>query len=182
MQIRHWSKTLPTIELSNVSNWSLGNYTTAKANVERKITFTMKYKYDCKDIVTGYDKLRIFSDMFGLNFGLDVLWEAVPFSFVVDWFFNAGNFLSQTRKPSYPVRLDIMSYGYSIKSELEGDTTMTFYPHPLASSPCMFSTYKKKVYKRVPCAPESGSFFINYNNRYDYGKLALTCSLFLANR
>lgn len=46
-----------------------------------------------------------------------VLWDALPFSFVMDWVLKVGDFLSQFDEGSIPVQLTLDSYLISVKFE-----------------------------------------------------------------
>jgi hypothetical protein len=78
-------------------------------------TATMRYVYQMPDIDQSLLELYAWLDYFGLNLNPQVVWDAIPYTFVVDWFFNVGDFLSQLRKKWIPVSIRIIDFGVSEK-------------------------------------------------------------------
>jgi len=64
-------------------NWKFTDVT----NTEMRVSYVVKYK------LRGGETSWI--DTFGLQNPAIVIWEVIPFSFVVDWFLPIGNFLEQ---------------------------------------------------------------------------------------
>jgi len=57
-------------------------------------TMTLDYSYTLKDF-GAWAPILAGLDRFGINVSLSDLWEVVPFSFVVDWFYNVQSILSK---------------------------------------------------------------------------------------
>jgi hypothetical protein len=67
----------------------------------------------------------------GLSHDVTDLWEALPYSFVVDWFLPIQTFLEQFKPrevdPSWLLTLDAW---YSVKTETKGYTVEEYTPRP----------------------------------------------------
>jgi len=82
-----------------------------------KYTATMTYTYQYPDIDSDLEGLYALLDAIGLNLNPQIIWDAIPYSFVVDWFFNVGDFLAQLRKKWVPVTITIKEFGVSVKMQ-----------------------------------------------------------------
>lgn len=83
-------------------------------------TATMTYTYQFPDIDESMLLLYAFLDSVGLNLNPQIIWDAVPYTFVVDWFVNVGDFLSQLRKKWIPIAITIKDFGVSAKYSFHG--------------------------------------------------------------
>jgi hypothetical protein len=54
---------------------------------------------------------------FGISDVIATIWEAIPFSFVVDWFFNVGNMLASIEDylAGDPLPIVILDFAHSVK-------------------------------------------------------------------
>lgn len=87
--------------------------------VKRQRTFrlgiTVKYRYSLPDFLTQWEEtLFAFLAQIGYRPGLKTLWELIPFSFVVDWFYNVESMLP-SGPSAYPVKVDIIDICLSQK-------------------------------------------------------------------
>lgn len=144
---------------------------------------TMVYTYTCPELDQEYGELKALCDMVGLRLGPSQIWEAIPFSFVVDWFFRVQDMLKRNEQPLLGVDLDVIDYGYSYK-EVE-KVTKVFEFMPVCGSSTVLkhvaSVGESKTYVRRRSLPESGGFFINRGN-YGPHQLALSASLLVLNK
>jgi hypothetical protein len=122
---------------------------------------TMKYTYH---IPLGLDTLRetvAWLDAFGVYWDPQVLWNAIPFSFIVDWFFNVGDWLHQKlSKPNYPVKLRVIDFCISVKADclMEGSvriplSTLTVPIDDPGNIAYFNMQDRSRVYKRIVCVP-----------------------------
>jgi hypothetical protein len=75
---------------------------------------TLKYYFVCPELSSILNRLKAFADLFGL---LDptVFWDVIPFSFLIDWFFDVSSWIHNNLKPRvYPVDTVITDYCESI--------------------------------------------------------------------
>jgi len=178
-QIRHYTKTLVNAE--GVAETSLGPYVKGISTYTRnaRMNATMRYTYDCPDVVTMGQKLDILRDSLGLRFGIPQLWEAIPFSFVVDWFFRVGDWTERSfQKPLFPVKLTVTDYCVSYKCQIDTSGVVELSNARLGPAPayCDVGTHSHKKYVRERQLPSSGATFIN-SGHYGQNQLALSASL-----
>jgi len=65
---------------------------------------------------SGLNKLAAYFDVAGLGDPLSIIWEAIPFSFLVDYFVSVGKFVSQFDHDFTFIPITIVNFGYSIKT------------------------------------------------------------------
>jgi hypothetical protein len=125
---------------------------------QRIINYRMVYHLSCKasydmpDLTTSSGALAATLDSMGFVLGPSVVWNAIPYSFVVDWFSNVGDILS-----TYDFRFS--DWNFKIHSACESLT----YKHkekgyilpryPMGLNPKMFAKsydLKKQSYVRTP--------------------------------
>jgi hypothetical protein len=69
-----------------------------------RYTATMRYSFDVSLLSDAELYARAWVEAFGANRPLGVLWDAVPLSFVVDWFADIGTWLSSLSEvPVIPI-------------------------------------------------------------------------------
>lgn len=177
-QVRHYSKTILNDE--GVTDSSLGPSSRGHVTYTRSVKMfaTMRYIYDCPDIVTFGQKLDVFRDSLGLRFGLPQLWEAIPFSFVVDWFYRVGDWLEQNQEPLFPVKLTVNDYCVSYKCKIDTSGLFELQGARLGPDPYFqgIGTKSHRKYVRERQLPSSGATFIN-SGHYGQNQLALSASL-----
>lgn len=140
---------------------------------------TMDYTYSCPNLDNLQGQIRALRDLLGLRFGLSQLWEAIPFSFVVDWFIRVGDWLKQYEQPLVPVNLTVVDYceSYKIESSIEWEYYGVSPCGPQVGATTQYMGNRNtKVYVRRRSLPNSGSFFIN-PGQFGGNQLALSASL-----
>lgn len=88
-----------------------------------KVACTMKYKYTLVDAfgnpINLKDKnlLRMgaYLDSLGVRLDPSILWDLVPFSFVVDWFLSVGDWLESFSRNNLNSVIEILDCCYSVK-------------------------------------------------------------------
>jgi hypothetical protein len=118
---------------------------------------TMKFTYFAPDLLKSYGELRAILDAFNIYWDPQVIWNAIPFSFIVDWFFNVGDWLhNQFSAPNAPVYTRIIDFCTSVKVDIvtEGDL---WVPSNLlvTGSPDSYLNWRDryKLYHRKPGVP-----------------------------
>lgn len=78
---------------------------------------SMRFNYDCTSIQGLLGTLRAKLNAFGVDRLISSLWEAIPYSFVVDWFVNVGKMLESLESTLvsdlFPIR--ILDFCHSVK-------------------------------------------------------------------
>jgi len=66
------------------------------ATVSRHVQGFLVYRCGTLEVLTNLNKtLHGFLDSIGFELNPRIIWDAVPFTFVIDWFFGIGGFLDQ---------------------------------------------------------------------------------------
>jgi hypothetical protein len=97
---------------------------------------------------------RAWIEASGLNRPLSVVWNYIPFSFVVDWFTNVGDWAeSLLQEPAIPIVIEDFSHSvkYSYQTEIEISDWNGKYVAPLAKS--YISYYERKRDNPATVAP-----------------------------
>lgn len=77
----------------------------------------MDYAYTLRKM--SYQRLRILAmlDTLGLTLYPSQIWEAIPWSFVIDWFVNVGSYLESYESSMVDPELSIVGFMHSLKYE-----------------------------------------------------------------
>lgn len=99
--------------------------------------------------------LKAYLDALGFQLDAGIIWEAIPFSFVLDWFYDVGHFVSRFRTDTLelPVVLETSYLQYYEEATVRNNwvgTNTNFQP-VLKSGQC--GTYRK-IFHRVPIFPD----------------------------
>jgi hypothetical protein len=180
-QRRYYSETVPETETSPHLNWNIRDFRGySKTKVVR--TATMTYQYDLEDIVSLLDQLQALRDILGLRLTPSVIWEAIPFSFVVDWFLNVGEFLKSRENAILEPTVFIIDYSISYKLQFDGE--IDYYYTPKGNGPVKnMNVYilKGSIYKRRKCLPDTDGSPLSLS-LLSSNQLALAASLFNVRR
>lgn len=124
LQVRHYTETLDgpcktsedalITHTNEGTSWPVDFRRSHNASLVT-LTCTMKYTYQLPELDQEATRIRAFLDTIGAQLDLYTVWEAIPYSFVVDWFFNVGSYLKQFRTRWIPVTVYIKSLGVSGK-------------------------------------------------------------------
>jgi hypothetical protein len=167
--------------------YSTVKYTKKVPPCKIQVVATMKFKYtidrEFNDIVTFARYLGLRS----IGSTLKITWDAIPFSFVIDWFWKVGNYLASFDDGAIPVKLTVLDYCVSTKYRREsylyvegtgyGGTYMT---------PAVCSNGRASItdYQRTPLRPDIPAAAINLPviDGLSIRELALGGSLLYMNR
>jgi hypothetical protein len=93
----------------------------------------------------------------GLSFNLKSIWDAIPWSFLVDWVIKVGDFLDGLSRGVLDPVLDILDYSWSIKRERHIQIYAAFsHDLPAGASTIPWNsivdypTYRETAYRRQP--------------------------------
>lgn len=130
IQTRHWRLPTETKKTSQDRDWPLdGNwYGVTRWSTEGKRDFyvTMKYTYRIVDALgnpidtrdTDLLKMGAWLDSLGINMNPAILWDLIPFSFVVDWFVKVGDWLEGFKVNNLNSAVTILDMCYSTKTQV----------------------------------------------------------------
>lgn len=90
---------------------------------------TIDYTYslpDYKSFKSMRRTLRGFLDAFGVKFDPSIIWNAIPFSFVVDWVVDVGGWLRQFSTNDLGLQVVVHSASHSVKYAQVSQSTARF--------------------------------------------------------
>jgi len=79
---------------------------------------TSHFTYDIPKL-SGWTKWLSLLDYLGINLNPKILWEATPFSFVVDWFTRVGDYLENFKETNVSIPIRYTDISYSLKYEVK---------------------------------------------------------------
>ena len=115
----HYVQRIPASKTSSEQDLTFFGYarsvTVETTTEEVELHATMQFSYS----VGGYSRLLQeiggWMDALGINLNAQIVWNAIPFSFVVDWFFNVGEWLGSQKGEVLPVITSVTQYCHSVK-------------------------------------------------------------------
>jgi hypothetical protein len=116
------------------------------------VTGTFVYSYAMPDAGGLRSKIGGFLDALGLNVDPSIVWNAIPFTFVVDWFFDVSRWLQSLRMESLGIAVRLESCSVSCKTEASCAYTLTW---PQAGWSHTGAIVKRFGYERVVLDPAS---------------------------
>jgi hypothetical protein len=88
-------------------------------STEPRYHATMRFTYDASALQGALGYLRARLNAFGVDRLLSSYWEAVPYSFIVDWFINVGDVLASLEDYLItPLPIVILDFVHSIKYKI----------------------------------------------------------------
>lgn len=108
-----------------------------------------RWVVDYDPVKAAWEKVRFFNRYFSTGKFLTAAFEAIPFSFVLDWITNVGDLFRQLELPTV-LRSDMQSVGWSQKQKgvLEG-----YAANPAGGPPIQLARMEFKDYIRRPGLP-----------------------------
>jgi hypothetical protein len=119
-QKRHFQYVISASEpIVNTQNVSIGSVPRTLRHETRcgdiQYHATMVYRYTTGTLPDLAKHILGWLDAFGVNANPRTLWDAVPFSFVVDWFFGVGDWLNSLKAEWLPANVLIIDFCHSAK-------------------------------------------------------------------
>jgi hypothetical protein len=161
----HYSASLPSnIDNQNVTSTpiNLPNLD-GQSSCRREIIYspaqfnaTMAYSYSIPEAMKRNIALRALLDSLGVNANPQIIWAAIPWSFVIDWVTGVGQWLSQFRIRNIEPTVNISWFQYSVKSVRTTNTykTVGIGGTHINGTEVPVITRKDKTYQRsVPFKP-----------------------------
>jgi hypothetical protein len=137
----------------NTVNWS--------GTVSRTKSAGLIYRPEPFQVIDGYDKmLRAYLDALGFELNPRILWDALPFTFVLDWFFGIGSWLERHKYDALELPfLYVDSYvQYREIVQLESRLTMVRTDTTPASFTLPPTVTSRIYYERIPSRPTEDGF------------------------
>jgi hypothetical protein len=114
----------------------------AVSYVTREFNATMEYSYSLPSWTNEDSLMEALLDRMGVNLNPRIIWNAIPWSFVVDWVIGVGRWLDQFKERNIEPTLYIRGACYSVKVVRFITTAVGFD----STDPC--ATIEESAYKR----------------------------------
>jgi hypothetical protein len=152
--------TYPTSVVGSIAYPSGSHSANYRATCQRKLTAYIAYAPQPLAVMGGMDAvLRGLLDSMGFELNPRIIWDAIPFSFVIDWFFNVGGFLSRFKIDALELPIHLIDSFLSYKEDTTiewswkraNDGTYTTVPNSTAAR------IDRKFFHRMPIYPDFAS-------------------------
>jgi len=87
---------------------------------------TMRYIYTLPWLGEAEEKIRVMMDTLGVRLDPGILWDAIPFSFIVDWVADVSSYLHSFAKNNFPIETHIGDFCHSLTSHYEAEILVSF--------------------------------------------------------
>jgi hypothetical protein len=147
-------------DVTHTGSVSATTYVDAKWNARytRKATAYIAYRFEPLLALGTWDRdLRAVMSIMGVELNPRILWDAIPFSFVVDWFLNVGKVLSRFKIPALELPVSFADSFIQYKGELSIESVTTLdIGNPNATPPTVWpsSVTLEKYFMRLPILPD----------------------------
>lgn len=89
----------------------------------------LKFKYlEIPEMSNTELELRGLLDTLGFELNPRIIWDALPFTFVIDWFFGVGSWLQNFKIDTLELPISCLDASVSYKEVLKVESTTTFNP------------------------------------------------------
>jgi hypothetical protein len=87
---------------------------------------TLKFRYDVSSLSDLELSIQAWAQAMGIDKPLSVVWNAIPFSFVVDWFVDVGDWIDSLQaEPVLPIVIE--SFSHSLKYSYRADALLSYW-------------------------------------------------------
>lgn len=122
-------------------------------------TGTLRYsiKFDSK--MRAHAHTLGLLDALGLQFNPKFVWDAIPWSFVIDWVAKVGNLLEQLKTSNLAPQVIITDYCHSYKRQFSIEQFIAFgVTNPQKFPAALVSTWAYSYYIREPAVPNTSLY------------------------
>jgi hypothetical protein len=151
----HWQ--IPLTEFVNVnesktlipSDYYGGHLLSRVVSIkEARFCVTVDYAYDLRGISRERALVDGLLDYLGVNINPAIIWNAIPWSFVIDWAFGVSQWLNQMKIRNIEPYTVIYRSMYSIKVNRKVDTFLRAHQNGPEKTTVPVSTLEEKAYCR----------------------------------
>jgi len=107
-----------------------------------------RFRYKLPDMSLITNQLKAFLDALGVRRDLSIVWNAVRFSFIIDWFFDVGRWLGELSVDNLNIDLVLEDFCHSAK--YSSRCRIYNYDYEI---PYLVSEYRSRFYIRKRCIP-----------------------------
>jgi len=87
---------------------------------------TMRYIYTLPWLGEVEEKIKTKMDALGIRLDPAIIWNAIPFSFIVDWVADVSGFLRQFAIDNFPIDIHIGDFCHSLAYHYEAEIIVSF--------------------------------------------------------
>jgi hypothetical protein len=134
---------------------------TATTHHEASI-FNAEIQYNYK--LTGWEiehaRLLGYLDALGININPAIIWNAIPYSFIVDWVLSVSSFLSSLKTPNIAPTVNVTNYCWSIKRQRTIDCQFDYWGQHapgVGVQPVTLPSINESAYRREVGMPDASS-------------------------
>jgi hypothetical protein len=143
---------------------------------------SMVYKYTIDNLSYLEMKVLGFLEALGVQLDPSIIWNAIPFSFVIDWVIDVGSFLRSFSVSNIGLKTEVLDFCYSVKSFQRSDLILTRcdkYYNPATFEPILCSQSIRSRYERKVQMPNLHALT---GSAINLREITLAGALLLANR
>lgn len=104
-----------------------GSWVSGKVTADVKSFSTYYHLYYHPVRIPDLNIKDIYFSVLGLRNPAEIVWEGIPFSFLVDWVYNVGDIISLWTNAEPVIQMDIVTFGYSRKLDMAVTSTAHRY-------------------------------------------------------
>lgn len=109
----------------------------------------MEYKYHLSAYQRAYSGIMSLLDVFGINLNPQIIWNAIPWSFAIDWVFRVNGWLGQFANGNMRPTTHIRRFGYSVELTRNVECKLTLsVGSPLENTKTSHSCLETLYYRR----------------------------------
>ena len=163
-----FTKTIENTSIVKSGTFNLGGDIHYKVNwwgsLDGKVQYHAKYQPQALLALGPIDEVvRGFLDSFGVELNPRIIWDAIPFSFVLDNFVQLGNWLEQFKVDALNLPIQIVDSAVSYKETYQVNSTVTInpngYPTDLTSTTKPAGYFEqRRFYHRMPVDPSVSTY------------------------
>lgn len=133
------------------------------ATLSGRVKVHLKFRYDPIKVMTDTEtNIRGLLDVLGFELNPRIIWDALPFTFVIDWFFGVGNWLQNFKIDTLELPVHCLDASVSYKEVLKVESRLsvnpTGYPTDSTSIELMDGCVSTSEYfERQPFLPDAAT-------------------------
>jgi hypothetical protein len=126
---------------------------------------TLRYKYTLPSLSEAEEKIATHLDALGVRLDPSIVWNAIPFTFLVDWFVDVSSFLQSFARDNFPIKTDVMDFchslayhgEYEVWTEFTASNLLAYAEYQRYTGMYWWRTYRgtRSYYNRVRHAPNT---------------------------
>jgi len=130
------------------------------ASYTRDVSAGIAYMPERPAVWNGADRqIRAYMDALGFELNPRIIWDAIPFTFVLDWFFDVGGWLNRFRYDALELPIVTVDSYLQCKQVLKIDWNWNRgFDSTLTSVRSGGATFTKEYFHRMPIYPDAATF------------------------